>query len=365
VRVSHLPRVARLAARVSQARRPKRSRTDPGASWDQSAEWQAPRAERLQLVPDAPPAVSDVPSAPALPLSEEAVRWLTQGAVPASLVPLLGDPEFPDAETRSTPAPEEPPAPRAESESSAPADQATVTALARSSEAPRHGFEPGAAPARVITRVTEGTREQALRTGPHSGPPFEEEHDAPSAGLSAREGPLTTIHELAPSARDGQPLLRLARQPQRSTTALAPAAAAPASAFDAPVTITPVSAAAHRQDTGPAASTDRAVELARMPGAELTSDGAGRSTVAFSAAGGGNATPAPSDAGAAAGSGCSPRPAASRDAGCPAETPLAGTAAQRIGELDLDAIYEGFIQRLRRDLLHDRERLGDLLGPIR
>jgi hypothetical protein len=40
-------------------------------------------------------------------------------------------------------------------------------------------------------------------------------------------------------------------------------------------------------------------------------------------------------------------------------------AHERPADLDVDEIYDEFLQRLRRDLLHDRERLGDLLGPIR
>jgi hypothetical protein len=304
LRVSQLPRVARLAARVSQARRPKRSRTGPGASSREIDQPVFAPAQRLQLVQGAQSARSAQPAqtlepalsaglaradahppAPELPISEEAVRWLTQGAVPAGLVPLLGDPAFPDAEVGSAPEPDQ-----------------------------RQGVEPAAAPALVISRVTEGAREQAPAMRPQSAPAFEADDDAfayqgapDSARPSAWEGPLTTVQEFAPSARDGQPLLRLARQPQRS------------------------------------ASTDSARELAHMAGAQETSDGAGRSTVTFSDA----------------------RPVASADAGCPAETPLAGAVRQRLGDLDLDEIYDGLLQRLRRDLLHDRERLGDLLGPIR
>ncbi|MGA8355051.1 MAG: hypothetical protein WB698_12885, partial [Solirubrobacteraceae bacterium] len=39
-------------------------------------------------------------------------------------------------------------------------------------------------------------------------------------------------------------------------------------------------------------------------------------------------------------------------------------AAQR-SDAELDELYEALLQRLRRDLIHDRERLGDLLGPLR
>jgi hypothetical protein len=34
--------------------------------------------------------------------------------------------------------------------------------------------------------------------------------------------------------------------------------------------------------------------------------------------------------------------------------------------VDLDAIYEGMVDRLRRDILVERERMGDLIGdPLR
>jgi hypothetical protein len=33
--------------------------------------------------------------------------------------------------------------------------------------------------------------------------------------------------------------------------------------------------------------------------------------------------------------------------------------------LDLDAIYEQVVERLRRELLAERERMGDLLGDLR
>jgi hypothetical protein len=64
-------------------------------------------------------------------------------------------------------------------------------------------------------------------------------------------------------------------------------------------------------------------------------------------------------------------PPAGPAAGPPAKqavSPCEGSAepgaAQR-SDAELDDLYEALLQRLRRDLIHDRERLGDLLGPLR
>ena len=98
----------------------------------------------------------------------------------------------------------------------------------------------------------------------------------------------------------------------------------------------------------PAAAGAAALHLARLTGAELSRDEAGRDTVTFPPA----APPAEPPTRA---------PATDRAS----ETPVAGAAREEAGDLDLDAIYDGVVQRLRRDLRHDRERLGDLLGPMR
>jgi hypothetical protein len=59
--------------------------------------------------------------------------------------------------------------------------------------------------------------------------------------------------------------------------------------------------------------------------------------------------------GAASAAAPAPQPA-------PAQQPAAGGGGGGGG--DIDEIYDQVMQRLRRDLLADRERMGDLLGDL-
>jgi hypothetical protein len=368
--VSHMPRVARLAARVSEARRPKRLRAAPrpaGSPLEQRAS-----AQRVSSEPAADVALARAhpgPPAPALPISDEAVRWLTRGAVPAHLVPLLGDPEFPAADTQATQAPTLPAAAAPPTEPMlAPARELAISPDAAGREALGEHIEQDKGPGRVLTRVIEGARDPEPPARPRARREPEDDRAIGPRGQSAWESPLTTIEEISRPAHDGQPLLRLARAPARSPVApRTDAVAAPAATAAAELTPT-----AELATVG----ADRARELARQTSAELSSDGPGRSTVTFPAGASlGSSIVGASADGRAASASRNARPTSehadasptseSRDVGCPTETPLAGAVGERIGDLDLDAIYDGFLYRLRRDLLHDRERLGDLLGPIR
>jgi hypothetical protein len=264
--VSGSRRILRLAARVAEARRPKRlgaaTRLAPLPPAAPSP------AEAATVAPAASGVAGPAPER-ALPLSGEAARWLTHGEIPTDLVPLAGDPALPVAQPqRPTPAP-------------AGAD--------------------GAGPGRVLSSVVEGVR------------------DAPAASAAPPARPSTTIEELpGPPRHDGPPLMRLARVPQP-------------------------------QAPQPQAPPDRAQELARASGGAVSDDGAGMSTVTFPAAAAAATPSAPATAPPVRGPGPSEPPAAPRG----------------VADLDLDELYEEFLRRLRRDLLHDRERLGDLLGPLR
>lgn len=82
----------------------------------------------------------------------------------------------------------------------------------------------------------------------------------------------------------------------------------------------------------PPAGLDRARQLAALAGGELSASGA-LSTVTFPSA-------------------------RSTDEASPVAEPAGGAMSQR----DMDELYELFLRRLRRDLLHDRERAGDVPG---
>jgi hypothetical protein len=114
------------------------------------------------------------------------------------------------------------------------------------------------------------------------------------------------------------------------------------------------------------APADNPLLLARLTGGALSRDGGGTSTVTFQPPANG----APPASGAAPANGAPPPNGAppadgATDTSCAPATPVAESARQGAEDLDLDAIYDGFVQRLRRELIHDRERLGDLLGPMR
>jgi hypothetical protein len=110
-----------------------------------------------------------------------------------------------------------------------------------------------------------------------------------------------------------------------------------------------------------------AARLAEATGARLSDDGeAGTETVVFPRPAGASFAPAVAlmrDADDALGS-------EDQSAGqAPAQTAAQATSAPPVpqpgsGGRDIDEIYDQVMQRLRRDLLADRERMGDLLGDL-
>jgi hypothetical protein len=263
-------RLVRLAERVAEARRPKRL----GAASRLASQHTA--AEPIDdPAGDSPAATATQDSrhpegsAPSLPVSEEAARWLTRGEVPADLVPLIGDPALPASKP---PTPERP------------------TGLAQLADA----LERSGGNGQVIATIVEGAPTPVA--GRSTGSPGE-----PSIAIGE---PLPLLGEPPHLPGESTPLMRLARSPA-------------------------------------------AQELARRSNGELSEDELGMSTVTFA--------PPPSAVGSHA-----QKP----DARQASQTPKASALDERLRDLDLDELYEWFLQRLRRDLLHDRERLGDLLGPL-
>jgi hypothetical protein len=86
--------------------------------------------------------------------------------------------------------------------------------------------------------------------------------------------------------------------------------------------------------------------LAVLSGGRLEDDGMGATTVNFQAQG------------PAAVAATAPQTA-------PAPVPVESEPEDVLRRDELEQVYEGFLRRLRREFLHDRERLGDLLGPLR
>jgi hypothetical protein len=291
-------RIRRLATRVAESRRPKR--LDAATRLARDVVAPQPPADRPSALPAVTPAVLEGASAPTLPLSEQATRWLTQGEAPGDLIPLLGDPTLPERRQLTA----DP------SRHQQPAD------LSKPFGDPANGGPAGAGSRQVLARITEGGSPPSAAPGnaaPTERAELGEEDLATQPGASA-------IFEGIPGAHQGMPpLMRLARSPQQPS----------------------------------------AQELARVSGGELSDDGIGTSTVTF------RAPVAPAG----------PTAPAARAAGRPAAppTPPAGAcdtgqvsdASATKSDIDIDELYEGFLQRLRRDLIHDRERLGDLLGPQR
>lgn len=158
-----------------------------------------------------------------------------------------------------------------------------------------------------FAQIVEGIGEATAANGPRSG-----DTTADLARPSGGPPPArATIDESTGLARDRQQLLRLARTPSRAAT------------------------------------------LASLTGGELTDDGSGTSTVTF-ALGEGEGSSGRTSETKARTAPAAPTP--------PAAAPTTGQASTH-GNLD-DA-YEGFVRRLRRELLRDREWIGDLLGPLR
>ncbi len=290
--MSYTDRLARLAARVAEARRPKRL----GAVTRLARQPDAcePSEQELQSSPATSTPVlqwsGDQAPASSLPLSDEASRWLTRGEVPADLVPLLGDPTLPV----EPPAPADPP--------------------------PAEGASSGP----VLARIIEGSPTS------HSVPGRAGGQAAPESP-TRRPGGLSSIEELPGAHREGPPMLRLARSPAQTPPPDRVLGTDPAPALATAGSAIPVQ------------------ELARRSGGTLSEDGTGQSTLTFQ-------PPASATA---------EQPTETPDAGLPSQTPLAPALREQLGDIDIDELYESFLQRLRRDLIHDRERLGDLLGPLR
>jgi hypothetical protein len=145
------------------------------------------------------------------------------------------------------------------------------------------------------------------------------------------------ISRLRGKAAGAPPARTAAPAPPRVGVARMPAAAAPAS----------------EPDTGP----PRLASVAAQPAGDDVTTGA-VTTITF-------APPAPlartpDDAPAAA-----PAPAAPVGApAAPATTVGAPAAPGAPAPLDSEAIYEDVVSRLRRELLVDRERMGDVLGGL-
>jgi hypothetical protein len=122
----------------------------------------------------------------------------------------------------------------------------------------------------------------------------------------------------------------------------------------------PLATAAHTHapaPVAPAAPGDRARRIAELTGGTYSDDGLA-ATVGFPGApAAAGRTLARSVNGAA-----SPAPPA---AAAPSSTsgPAADATAPD-GGVDVDELYEQLAARLRRELLHDRERVGDLLGDL-
>jgi hypothetical protein len=345
--VSYAERIARLAARVTEARRPKHLHAATRlAQPAKTSETIVPAPAAMPVWTPTPERRPAHPPASSLPVSGEAARWLTRGEVPADLIPLLGDPLRPAT------------APGSQQPQSASPDPSRGHPE-HSSRGPQHGLQrDGASTGQVVARIVEGAH---LPSAASSSRVSEEERalepELPTAWPDPSTGqpgirtgppqPSATVEELPGTRRESPPLLRLARTPPGpQAPALDPIPGLPA----APAPATPAISAQ---------------ELARLSGGELRDDGVGQSTVTFAPSGSPGGPPAKApDAGLPAKAPDAGPPAKASDAELASETPSTPALRAQLGDLDLDELYEGFLQRLRRELLHDRERLGDLLGPL-
>ena len=339
--MSYVKRIARIAARVAEARRPKN--VGAGIRLVQPAR----PAETIAAATPPMPTVTPSPEpqqahtpATSLPMSGEAARWLIAGEVPPDLIPVLGDPIPPTSEH-----PQQQPTP--------PPSYERSRADAQQSWQGQHASRE-----RVVARIVEGAQMPSAAPGERAS---RETHADAVAELGVRPRPSAIVEELPGSRREPPPpLLRLARSPLPAPapaldalpsrpappTSLMPAASPHKPAAPAPLTPV-VSAHPPAAPAAPPAQVVSAQELARLSGGELSEDGTGQSTVSFASSGAAAAVPA-----------------RAADADLASETPTAPGLRAQLGDLDVDELYEGFLQRLRRDLLHDRERLGDLLGPL-
>jgi hypothetical protein len=164
----------------------------------------------------------------------------------------------------------------------------------------------------------------------------DDRHEVAVPARAAATPPATPVARFATAAR---PLLRLARR-----TAPVPGAEAERAGL-------------------PAAAGSTVAHLARATGGEVFDESSGLATVEF---------PTPGSAGVVAratvptSSGAPPTEsiAEAAPAVAPAAAPSApAPPATRTGA-DMDEVYEHVVRRLRRDLLLEREAMGDLTGDI-
>jgi hypothetical protein len=100
--------------------------------------------------------------------------------------------------------------------------------------------------------------------------------------------------------------------------------------------------------------------LAQLTGGEVEAGEGGLRTVHFPAPRGGDLTPAPYTVTRTIDAPAAPAPAPPAAAPAPA-APAAAGAPQQQPEMDLEAAYEYFLDRFKRDLIVEREQSGHLL----
>jgi len=134
-----------------------------------------------------------------------------------------------------------------------------------------------------------------------------------------------------------------------------------------------VPARAQAAPLGRRAAPTSAARLAEATGASVSHDAdSGAETVTFPRPSGAAFAPAvalmraPDDSGTggADNQGGEPAPAAAPAAPPSQPAPAPAPSSGGGGGGDIDEIYDQVMQRLRRDLLADRERMGDLLGDL-
>jgi hypothetical protein len=315
-----------------------------------------------------------VAAAPArrAPAPETAVQPPRQPATPARLVvrPSAGSEEIPEAPRT--------PVRRLVRVRAVPPDPTTgwprlasVAGLAGRLHHARHGRHESATNARP--EHAPPTYRRALRLAPRA-PASPGEFRRASAlfraspvrrllrGMTSVLGAGESATENAPETRDDRPHLR--GTPQTASVARTPAWAG---ARARPrVTVPGRVSNSNDRRRGPVAGTS-GVCLAAAARAPLVPGSDGSATVVFAPTAF-EAEPSPAHVGAASAAsiarfpdlreGSSP---ASVTAAAPALAPvLAGPEA-----LDIDEVYEQVVERLRRDLVAERERMGDLLGDFR
>jgi hypothetical protein len=302
--VSYAERIRRLASRVSESRQPKRLGALTRLARDSMLQ---PAAEEPSGLPAVTPVEAPRQAAPSLPVSEQATRWLTHGEAPEDLIPLLGDPMPPAGRPAGDP-----------QQDSSPQTAGGRQVLARIVEGRQVPSVTAAAKQSRLGAESVAGRSEALARQP----------EAPDRTETLAGAPETAIQEIPGVHGQAPPMLRLARRPQQPS----------------------------------------ARDLALLSGGDLSEDEPDTSTVLFRSpaapagppAGPGTGPPAGPPTGPATGSTGTGERAPAKQAASPCDGPSGSRS-----ESEIDEIYEELLRRLRRDLIHDRERLGDLLGPLR